>query len=93
MKKLLVLFSLLYAINEFSQVKALIINSETKEKVPFVNIWIENENIGTTSNENGEFQLEISEPKTILFSAIGYESLRLHSDLIKTTVKLTPKKL
>jgi hypothetical protein len=34
----------------YSQMKGIVIDAETKEKIPYVNIWLENENIGTTSN-------------------------------------------
>jgi len=67
-----------------------IIDSETKEKIPFVNIWVENENIGTTSNEKGEFELEISSTKIILFSAIGFETKKISSDSIKNILELKP---
>ncbi|MDD7913828.1 carboxypeptidase-like regulatory domain-containing protein [Polaribacter ponticola] len=74
MKKLLAIIILLVSNLCFSQLKSVIIDSKTKEKIPYVNIWIENENIGTTSNEKGEFELEIDSTKNILFSAIGFET-------------------
>ncbi len=74
----------------FSQKKATIIDGVTKEKVSYVNIWVENENTGTTSNENGEFELNIDGSKNILFSAIGFEKLKINSDSIKDNVELTP---
>lgn len=58
----------------------MIIDSKTKEKIPYVNIWVENENIGTTSNEKGEFELKINNTKIILFSAIGFETRKISSD-------------
>ena len=48
MKKLLAITILLISNLCFSQLKAVIIDNETKEKLPYVNIWVENENIGTT---------------------------------------------
>jgi hypothetical protein len=91
MKKLLAITFLLISNLCFSQIKAVIINSETKEKIPYVNIWVENENIGTTSNEKGEFELEIDSPKIILFSAIGFETKKISSDLIKNILELKPE--
>ena len=41
-----------------------------------MNIWVENENIGTTSEENGEFSIADTENKTLVFSAIGFETLK-----------------
>jgi hypothetical protein len=40
-----------------------IFDKETKEKISYVNIWIENENIEATSNENGAFIIENSKGK------------------------------
>ncbi len=74
----------------FGQLKSLVINSETKEKIPFVNIWVENENIGTTSNQQGIFELAIKTPQIIIFSAIGYETKRIPSDSITDVVALSP---
>lgn len=88
MKKLLTITFLLISNLCFSQLKSVIIDSGTKEKIPFVNIWVENENIGTTSNEKGEFELGINSTKVILFSAIGFETKRILSDSIKSTLEL-----
>ncbi|SFW61241.1 carboxypeptidase-like regulatory domain-containing protein [Cellulophaga fucicola] len=90
MKKLPAIIVLLISNFCFSQLKSVIIDSETKEKIPYVNIWVENENIGTTSNENGEFELEIDDTKIILFSAIGFETKKISSDSIKNILELKP---
>ncbi len=75
-----------------SQVKSVIVDSETKERIPYVNIWIENENTGTTSNPRGEFLLQnIDGVKTIVLSAIGYERKLIRSDSIKTVIELKPQ--
>ena len=90
MKKLLIITFLLISNIGFSQLKSIIINSETKEKIPYVNIWVENENIGTTSNEKGKFELEIDGSKIIIFSAIGFETKKILSDSIKNVLELKP---
>ena len=90
MKKLLAITFLLISNLSFCQLRSVIIDSETKEKIPYVNIWVENENIGTTSNEKGEFELEIDGIKIIQFSAIGFESKKISSGLIKETLELKP---
>lgn len=90
MRKLLTTTILLISNICFSQLKSVIIDSETKEKIPYVNIWVENENIGTTSNENGEFELKIDSSKIILFSAIGFETKKISSDSIKNILELKP---
>jgi hypothetical protein len=44
--------------------------------IPYVNIWVDGENIGTTSLEDGTFLLGISGEKTVVFSAVGFETRR-----------------
>ena len=91
MKKLACFMFLFITGISFSQLKSVIIDSETKESIPFVNIWINNENIGTSSNEKGEFQLKIKAPKIIVLSAIGYKTKKISSDSIKRNIELTPQ--
>lgn len=57
----------------FSQIKGKIVD-ENNKPISYVNISVENENIGTTSEENGEFVIRISDlNKNIIFSSIGFE--------------------
>lgn len=84
-------FLLIFLNNLFSQINATIIDEKTNEKVPFVNIWVENENIGTSADANRKFTLEkIKSDKILVFSAIGYENLKINSNEIKEVVKLVP---
>ncbi|MFM7896193.1 MAG: carboxypeptidase-like regulatory domain-containing protein, partial [Flavobacterium sp.] len=57
----------------FSQIRGVVKDSISGEPIPFVNIWVENETIGTTSETNGSFSLDIKEDKVLVFSALGYE--------------------
>lgn len=91
MKKSFVILLLLSSNFIFSQLKGVIINSETKEKIPYVNIWVENLSIGTTSNEEGEFSLNVDNSKTILFSALGFETKKTKSNSIQMIVELKPQ--
>ena len=92
MKSFLVIFAILLKSQfAFTQVKSVLIDSSTKQIIPYVNIWVENENIGTTSNENGEFELNVSDPnKMIVFSAIGYTTKKIKASEIKVVVSLDP---
>ena len=56
-----------------AQVKGVVVD-ENNKPIPYVNIWVENENIGTTSNDNGFFTINASEGKRLVFSAVGFES-------------------
>ncbi len=67
------MFFLFANLSLFSQIKGKI-TDEKNQAIPFVNIWIENENIGTTSEENGEFTINESDKnKNLIFSALGYD--------------------
>ncbi|ARV08237.1 3-ketoacyl-ACP reductase [Winogradskyella sp. PC-19] len=90
MKTIFLTLSLLFGYSLFGQITAKIIDSETSQNIPYVNIWVENENIGTTSNEQGKFILNIDKPKQIILSAIGYKRLKLNSNLINDVIKLEP---
>ena len=69
------LFLILFSLSFFAQTKGVVVD-ESGKPIPYVNIWVENENIGTTSEENGEFSIADTENKTLVFSAIGFETLK-----------------
>ena len=54
------------------------ITDQNNEALPFVNILIENTYKGTTSNDNGYYELNISVPKTytIVYSYLGYKTVK-----------------
>ena len=91
MKRLLLItFSILSPFS-FCQLKSVIIDGSTNERIPYVNIWVEGKDIGTTSSLKGEFKLEIDNPEIIVFSAIGYETKKVPSDSIRSFIKLKPE--
>lgn len=47
---------------------------EIGSPIPYVNIWVENEDLGTTSDKNGNFYINAPEDKKLVFSAVGFES-------------------
>ena len=59
----------------YSQIKEIVLN-ESNKPIPYINIWVENENIGTTSNEGGFFNIDAKADKVLVCSAIGFESLK-----------------
>lgn len=78
-----------------AQIKGVVVDSATQLPIPYVSIWVENGNNGTTSEENGTFELNVSEKsKTLLFSALGYEkkkvsiSNEMHVELTPSTIEL-----
>ena len=42
-----------------AQIKGVVKDSLTGNPIPYVNIWVENKNIGTTSEENGSFSIDL----------------------------------
>ena len=68
----------------FSQIRGVVKDSISGEPIPFVNIWVENETIGTTSEADGSFSLDIKDEKVLIFSALGFETKKSSSktDLI-----------
>lgn len=78
MKSILITLFLLFSLQGFAQITGAI-KSTNGENLPFVNIYIENTFIGTTSNDNGEYELIVSEKTkkiTIIFQYLGYKTIR-----------------
>lgn len=72
-RKLSILLILLTINSLFSQIKGKIVD-EKNQPIPFVNIAIENENLGTTSEENGSFTIHESDKnKKLVISGLGFE--------------------
>jgi len=86
-KLFLISFSLISTIC-YGQSKAVVIDQNTKEPISYVNIWIEDKSIGTSSKLKGEFELSIDSSEIIVFSAIGYKTKRVQSDSIKEIIEL-----
>ena len=89
MKKHLLLFIFFICCNTNAQIKATIIAKIDSTPIPYVNIWIENENIGATSNADGVFEITTdTTDKNIVFSALGYQTLTIPVNEIKDNVTL-----
>ncbi|MDO5104449.1 DUF5686 and carboxypeptidase regulatory-like domain-containing protein [Capnocytophaga sp.] len=65
----------------FSQIKGKI-TDENNAPMPYVSIYTEDGTVGTTSNENGDYQLNIKEKKpTLIFQFLGYKLERKTLDI------------
>ena len=74
----------LFAQNNFFSGK--VFDFDTKEPLPFTNIFIEGKSIGTISNSQGEFILDIeivNNSDSIIFSYMGYENFKISIKDIK----------
>ena len=77
-KKLIWIF-LIVSQFAFSQIRGVVKDSISGEPIPFVNIWVDNETVGTTSEVDGSFSLDVKEEKQLVFSALGYETKKSSS--------------
>ncbi len=80
----LLIFLITLSLGVFAQdqYKGIVIDSESKESLPFVNIGIVNKGIGTVSNIDGKFYLDInmsmfSNDDVLQFSSVGYKTIQL----------------
>ena len=87
MNKFLVLFFISFSLS--AQIRGVVKDSISGEPIPYVNIWVENETIGTTSEADGSFFLEASKEKNIVFSVLGYEKKTIKGSEI-SLVNLKP---
>ena len=79
MKRNLFLATLILVCNVISaQLHGVVRDSLSRAPISYVNISVENENIGTTSEENGEFHMPVYDNnKRLIFSALGFEKKRI----------------
>jgi len=66
------------------------ITNEKNEPLPFVNILIENTYKGTTSNNDGYYELNITEAKTytIVYTSLGYKTVKKNISIDKFPYKI-----
>ena len=90
MKIKITLTLLLFASILSAQTKGVVKDSITGQPIPYVSIWVENENIGTTSEENGTFSINTtSKSKKLIFSALGFKTKNVAVSTA-ATVNLSP---
>ncbi len=75
--KLLTLIVFLFSSHLFSQIKGTVNNSKS-EPLPYVSIYFENTSIGTTSNEDGVYEMPTTKKgkHTIVFQFLGYQTIK-----------------
>ncbi|HET7361042.1 MAG TPA: DUF5686 and carboxypeptidase regulatory-like domain-containing protein [Salinimicrobium sp.] len=77
MKYIISVILLFLGFSSFSQITGKVVSSEG-EALPYVNIYLEDSFKGTTSNEKGNYELEISQPGnyTLIFQFLGFNTLK-----------------
>ena len=67
-----------------------VIDSKTKEAIPYVNIGIVKLSKGTVSDFEGKYELQVdSFDDEVTFSSIGYETLNIKAGLLKNNITIT----
>jgi hypothetical protein len=72
MKKFYFLFFISFSLS--AQIRGVVKDSISGQPIPYVTIWVDGENIGTTSEMDGSFVLDVKEEKVLVFLVLGYES-------------------
>lgn len=87
-------FLLFFSISSPAQIRGTVVN-ETQQAVSYVNIWVEDENNGTTADVNGDFTIFEKNPeKVLVFSALGYETKKVKgTEAAKVVLKQRPLQL
>jgi hypothetical protein len=88
-EKLFLIALFLVSIVVSAQIKGVVKDSISGKPIPYVNISVENENIGTTSEENGEFVINSNDKsKNLVFSALGFEKKKVKiSKMLEVNLK------
>lgn len=73
MKIKMALFFFLFSFSLFSQIKG-VVKDERGNPIPFVSIMVQNEEGGTSSEEDGSFSITVDAAKNLIFSAVGFET-------------------
>lgn len=77
-EKRLLLVLILFACSVSAQIKGVVKDSLTGQPIPYVNIAVEGENIGSTSEENGTFSINIlPKEQYLIFSTLGFEKKKV----------------
>lgn len=76
-RTLLLFILTLVSLSSLAQVSGTVVD-DNNEVLPFVNIYIEGTYTGTTSNDDGDYELNITETGnyTIVFKYLGYKTLK-----------------
>ena len=82
---------LIFAQTGFAQIRCVLLDVETNEPIDYANIWIENHDVGTFSNQYGFFSLVTnSTSEKIIITHVGYNTKHIFIKEIKDTIFLNP---
>ncbi|MFT3793943.1 DUF5686 and carboxypeptidase regulatory-like domain-containing protein [Flavobacterium sp.] len=92
MKKILTLFLLLSALQNFAQIKGTV-TDQNGQPLPFVSVYIENSYSSTTTNEQGQYEMTTKsrDKHFIIFKYLGYKTQRVRFVIENFTQELNIK--
>jgi hypothetical protein len=90
MKGLILFISLLLTSILLGQKNGIVVDTNTLEALPFVNIQFDNTKKGTVTNIDGKFSLEAESTSLLRFSFVGYQKKYIKFLGLKDTVYLNP---
>lgn len=77
---------LLFSFYVSAQIKGVVVD-EKNQPIPFVSIWVEHENTGTSTEENGSFEIEVKDKNNnLLFLALGFEKQSIKATQVEKVV-------
>ena len=77
-----------------AQITSLVLDSVDHQPVPYINIWVVQEGLGTSSDEKGRFSLPAFDPKhTLVLNALGYKPKTLLFSAFRDTIFLVPQSI
>ena len=80
---------LLFSFYVSAQIKGVVVD-EKNQPIPFVSIWVEHENTGTSTEENGSFEIEVKDKNNnLLFLALGFEKQSIKATQVEKVVLIS----
>ena len=79
----------LWAQQETIVVKSHVVDAQTGEALPFVNIYV-SKDLGTLSNMEGDFTIRVNADASLRLSYVGYETLTVPANKVSAKIKMKP---
>ncbi|MHC1704504.1 MAG: carboxypeptidase-like regulatory domain-containing protein [Tenuifilaceae bacterium] len=92
MKQTILIILVFFPYIILAQIQGIVKDKKTRNPIEYANIWLENQNSGTTSDLEGKFKFkEKSIGKVLIISAIGYETQHFKIEEENVIIELIPK--
>lgn len=86
---LALVFGIVTAFTQSYKIQGKVIDAGTKSPLAGVSISVKNSDVGTTTDANGNFSLNVPEHSKILATFVGYNSVEVNSSQKNITIQLT----